>query len=446
MRTGAADQLVPGKIVRAAPSVDLIVRERLSRRLDATPRVTLMLAMPGYGKSVAAAHWTETLPTPVAWLSLDLLDGDARSFWSHLLLSLAAALPELDDEPQMLLNERGVGDPLFLAALVTRIQDLGRQVVVVLDGLDDRVEHSVLEGLAFLVERADTLRVVVTTRAAPALPLARWHARGWLDEVRQDELCLTDEEAASVGARLADADPEAAIALNRRVGGWPIAFHMALVAGAGVDVSLPALEALTDDSARDLAGSLVAEVLESMSAGEQDTVLALSIFESFDPDICAEIIGSGAAEALRGLLRRGVFLTIVDPAVGRMQFHALFRELLEAELAWRDPARRIELHRRAAMLWRARGDLLSAYHHLERDRRARHRQRAPARPGAGDGRPRRSRLPAPDGPARARSAGRDLAAVGARPRRGRDVRPGHDRGAAVGGPGSAAARRADDLG
>jgi LuxR family maltose regulon positive regulatory protein len=47
-----------------------------------------------------------------------------------------------------------------------------------------------------------------------------------------------------------------------------------------------------------------------------------------------------------------------------MRFHALFRELLEAELGWRDPRRRVELHRRAADVWRDRGDLNAAYRHL----------------------------------------------------------------------------------
>jgi ATP/maltotriose-dependent transcriptional regulator MalT len=47
-----------------------------------------------------------------------------------------------------------------------------------------------------------------------------------------------------------------------------------------------------------------------------------------------------------------------------MRFHAVFRELMEMELRWRDPARRVELHRRAALLWRARGDLTAAYGHL----------------------------------------------------------------------------------
>ena len=101
-----------------------------------------------------------------------------------------------------------------------------------------------------------------------------------------------------------------------------------------------------------------------MSEEEREVALDLSVLEWFDPDLCAGLVGEHAAPVVRQLLGRGMFLSVVDPRVGAMRFHDLFRELMEMELAWRDPARRLDLHRRAAILWRSRGDLMSAYHHL----------------------------------------------------------------------------------
>ena len=153
------------------------------------------------------------------------------------------------------------------------------------------------------------------------------------------------------------------VALNHRVVGWPIGLHMALL-------SRPAEAA--PDSSGDLGGGsdrllsnyLVAEVLAVLSDEERDVALALSVLEWFDPDMCAELVGPHAARVVRQLLGRGMFLSVVDPRAGSMRFHDLFRELMELELGWRDPAARLDLHRRAALLWRARGDLMSAYHHL----------------------------------------------------------------------------------
>jgi LuxR family maltose regulon positive regulatory protein len=64
------------------------------------------------------------------------------------------------------------------------------------------------------------------------------------------------------------------------------------------------------------------------------------------------------------LVERGVFVTVVDPPTRTMRFHELFRSVLEADLRRRDRSRWIDLHRRAASLWSARGDLTAAYQHL----------------------------------------------------------------------------------
>ncbi|MGD9796368.1 MAG: hypothetical protein AB7V43_23115, partial [Acidimicrobiia bacterium] len=90
----------------------------------------------------------------------------------------------------------------------------------------------------------------------------------------------------------------------------------------------------------------------------------MSVLNWFDSDLCVALVGDDAVPVVDRLIGRGMFLSVVEPRSGVMRFHELFRELLEKELGWRHPARRIELHRLAAVLWRERGDLMSAYHHL----------------------------------------------------------------------------------
>ena len=105
--------------------------------------------------------------------------------------------------------------------------------MLVLDGLPGQLDRATLEGLALLVDRVgDTLRLVATTRTDPPLPLARWRSLGWLADVREDELRLTDDEAIAIAAAADTSfrDEIEIVALNRRVEGWPIALHMALLA------------------------------------------------------------------------------------------------------------------------------------------------------------------------------------------------------------------------
>ena len=358
--------VVRSKIVPARIPDGLVVRERILARLSTEPRFTLVAAMPGYGKTVAIRQWIDTIALPVAWLSLDLLDEDPMSFWSDVLLALGSVVPGVDDEPSMLLAERGVTSPLFLGALIAELENRTDPILLVLDGLERSLDRAILDGLALLVDRVGhVLRLLVTTRADPALPLARWRSAGWFNELREADLRLTDDEAEQVAARLElpVGVPDDITALNRSVDGWPIGLHMALLSRQPATGEQPR-SGESVGSNRMLADYLVAEVLDTLSEQERDVALSLSVVKWFDPDLCRELVGPHAHDAVRQLLGRGVFLTVVDPQVGAMRFHALFRELMEIELSWRDPARRVELHRRAAMLWRARGDLTAAYGHL----------------------------------------------------------------------------------
>lgn len=343
-----------------------MVRERVLAALSVDRRFTLVSAMPGYGKTAAVRHWIDTVDLPVAWLSLDLLDLDPLSFWSHVLGALASAHPGIDDEPALLLWERGPDDALFLGALASRLADLDTPILLVLDGLPEQLDRSAVDGLALLVERAgDTLRTVVTARADPPLPLPRWHAAGQLGQVREETLRLTDDEALAIGRAAATAinDADELTSLNHHLDGWPIGFHMALLSRPRGRASTT-FSRLSPTSSRLLASYLATEVLEAMSTDEREVALALCVLEQFDADMAEQIAGPQAADAVRGLLQRGMFLSVVDPRTGLMRFHDLFRELMETELGFRDPVARVERHRRAALLWRARGDLTSAYHHL----------------------------------------------------------------------------------
>ena len=330
------------------------------------------------------------------------------SFWSHLVTAVGSAAAGVDDEPAMLLSERGAGDPLFLSALVAQLAAANGPVVLVLDGLAGQLDRTTLDGLALLVERAgetlrrrrhDPLRSPAAARPVAVARLAQRPPRGRAAPHRRR----------GVGCRRRGrhVDPRR----RRRRRPQPSRRRLADRPAHGAADPRRADDArsagdLVGGSDRLLANYLVVEVLEAMTEAERDVALSLSVLEWFDPDLCAELLGADAADAVRQLLGRGMFLSVVDPRVGSMRFHDLFRELMEMELGFRDPARRLDLHRRAALAWRARGDLMSAYRHLTvigEAARAHELLVGPALRTRRPGRPRRPppiRPPAADAPPR----------------------------------------------
>jgi LuxR family maltose regulon positive regulatory protein len=362
--------IVTSKFHPPAMPIGAIERRRLTERLAGPGRVTLVVAPPGYGKTVAVRQWLDRLlddeGTSAGWLAVDLLDEGAPSFWHHFLRLLRSIAGELDDEPELLLLERGPDDVVFLAALVEQLERVDRRLVVVLDDLARVTDRRVLEGLALLVDRVgEQLHLVVVGRSDPALPFGRWRSAGWLIEVRQEQLRFTDDEARLVAASFPGLaiTADSVIALQHRTEGWAVGLHLALLSiSETADPNAAARQVAGSD--RLLADYLVAELLDVLPPAELEVALALSVAEWFDPDVCRALVGNEAVAVARRLHHRRLFLTPIDEATEAMRFHSLFRELLESELRWRDPERRIELHRRAANHWRERGSVHRAHHHL----------------------------------------------------------------------------------
>ena len=394
--------MIRTKLVPPPLAPTLVPRQRVLDLLSVEHRVTLVSAMPGFGKTALVRQWIETVDVPVAWLSLDLLDHEPATFWSHVLEALGCVVPGVETEPAMLLRERGADDRLFLSALIAGLAEVAGPVVLVLDGLPDRLDRATLEGLGLLVDRVgDTLRLVATTRTDPPLPLARWRSLGWLADVREDELRLTDDEAIAIAAATDTSFREASeiVALNHRVEGWPIALHMALLARPSASPEPRRTTDLLAGTDRLLADYLAAEVLDAMTDEERDVTLALSVLEWFDPDLCADLIGAEGAGVVRQLLGRGMFLSVVDPRTGAMRFHDLFRELMEIELGSRDPEQRLRLHRRAADVVAGPGRPDVGVPPPLGDRRDGEGPRPPRRSGVRARRPRRPRRAAAGSPA-----------------------------------------------
>ena len=121
MGAGSYRHIVHTKLMPPTLTPDLVVRERVLALMSSRRRLTLLSAMPGYGKTALVRQWIDTLDLPVAWVSLDLLDRDPTTFWAHVIHALASACPQIDDEPDQLLRERGPDDPLFLSALIAQL-------------------------------------------------------------------------------------------------------------------------------------------------------------------------------------------------------------------------------------------------------------------------------------------------------------------------------------
>jgi len=352
----------------------LVPRPRLIERLDEGLRqgrkLTLLSAPAGFGKTTLLSEWVADCGSPVAWLALDEGDNDPVRFWAYFVAALQTVEAAVEEE--MLGPFQSSQPPMeaILTAIINRVATLPGPLALILDDYHLIAAQAIHDGLAFLLEHLPpNLRLVISTRADPPLPLARLRARGQMVEIRTDDLRFTPREATAflqqaMGLNLS---AEAVAALEARTEGWI----------AGLQMAALSLQSQDDASslARAFSGThhfvldyLVDEVLNHQPQAVRTFLLRTSILEQMSDPLCdavcaveADVNGQTTLETLQ---RANLFVTPLDAERRWYRYHHLFAQLLRHRLNQQVGSRQVaSLHRRAADWYEDNGMFADAIHH-----------------------------------------------------------------------------------
>ena len=367
-----ASLLLDTKLYVPRPRRGLVARPRLSERLlrGAESKLTLISAPPGFGKTTLLAAWLAAAPADgrsVAWLSLDRADSQPATFWTYLITALQTVAPGVGASALSLLQESQ--PPPIETVLALVLNDLGavaNEVVLVLDDYHEVDTHELQGGMAFLVEHLPAqIHLVITTRADPALPLARLRARGELVEIRAADLRFTPDEAAGylnevMGLDLAARD---IAALEGRTEGWIAALQLAALSMQGRDDVAGFIAGFAGDD-RYIVDYLVEEVLRRQPGRVRSFLLQTSILGRMSGPLCDAVTGQDGGRAmLEALDRANLFLVPLDDRRRWYRYHHLFADVLRAHLVDEQPDRVPDLHRRASAWYEQNGERSEAIRH-----------------------------------------------------------------------------------
>jgi LuxR family transcriptional regulator, maltose regulon positive regulatory protein len=346
--------LLATKLYVPRPPSGFVPRPRLVDQLDGglARGLTVVCAPAGFGKTALLASWAHRSTRPVAWLSLDRADSDRARFWRHAVAALERARPGIAERVAPLL---GPPPPPSFEGLVTAlINELAAEpgeTLLVLDDyhlIDSQPVHA---SLTFLLEHLPPeLRLVLTSRADPPLPLARLRARGQLAELRAADLRFTQEEAAALLRQAVGPDlPDAAVAaLAARTEGWAAGLQLAALSLRG-QTDVVGFVASFSGSHRYVLDYLADEVLEGQPERVRGFLLETSVLERLSGALCDAVTGRTDSQAmLEQVERANLFLVPLDEVRGWWRYHQLFADLLRARLQQQRPERVQELHRNAA--------------------------------------------------------------------------------------------------
>ena len=173
--------------------------------------------------------------------------------------------------------------------------------------------------------------------------IARLRGRGQVNELRQDDLRFTADEAAEfltqvTGLQLAAGD---IAALADRTEGWIAGLQMAAVSIQGREVSdIASFVQAFAGSNRFILDYLLEEVLQRQPEDVQTFLLQTSILDRLCGLLCDEVIGGAWAEQpgaqsqpiLEYLERANLFVVPLDDHREWYRFHRLFSDLLRSRL------------------------------------------------------------------------------------------------------------------
>ena len=363
----AAD-LIETKLARPRLRDGIIERPRVLGRLEraATSPIVLVSAPAGYGKTVAVESWLRRSDSAVAWVAVDAGDNDPVRLWRYVITAVMRACDGVGAFAlERLTSPSGSVQPA-IDDLARRLEADGRRVSIVLEDLHEIDDERGLESLGHATHALPhNAQLVLITRADPKLRLARMRSQGVLSELRARELAFTLDEAEQllVGVEgLALSEPQVAL-LVARTEGWAAALYLASLClrdAPDVDEVLRRFDGVH----RHLSEYLTAEVLEGLEPDTRAFLLRTSVLPRFSAALCDHVLAAtGSAELIAQVQRSNLFLASLDDQAGWFRYHALFRELLLAELEAADPGAATVLHRRAAGWLRERGLTEEAVEH-----------------------------------------------------------------------------------
>jgi LuxR family maltose regulon positive regulatory protein len=340
-----------------APPYGFVERPRLRALLDEGLRepVTLVSGPAGSGKSTLLAS---AIGPRAAWVSLEPGDDEPGRFWAAVLTALrtVAAVPPdspLDALAPPVRESRSV----FVPLLVNALAGLPRPVVLVLDDLHVVRSLDCLEQLGFLVlHTPPTLRLVLSARSDPALPLHVLRVRGRLVDIRAADLAFDEEEAAELLEAHGLALPERLVrALTARTEGWGAGLRLAALSLQGRQDPERFVSQFAGDD-RAVGDYLLAEVLDRQSPELRSFLLRTSIVDRVCGDLANALDGGCAgADTLMALERTNGFVIGIDQHREWFRYHRLFARLLRTRAARELADELPELHARAARWYAERG-------------------------------------------------------------------------------------------
>src|SRR5271166_1984978 len=346
---------------------------RILDRLGPGPRPKLVLihAPAGYGKSTLAAQWAETLTgqgVKTAWLAIDSDDNNTVWFLAHLIEAIRRTMPDLAETLQQEFEGHLENAQQYvLSALINCLHSDKQTLALVMEDWHRVDNAETTDALAYLLENGcHHLHLIVTSRTRAGLPLSTMAVQGELTEIDSSLLKfdVAESQALLVDQCGLDLTTANVAELEDSTDGWAAALQLASLSLR--DHSDPAALIQNLSGRHKAIGEyLASNVLDSLEPDLLDFLLSTCMTKQICSGLATALTGNRRTQSvLEEIEERDLFLRRTDTEGSWFQYHHLFADYLLHRLE-RDTQDRIpELHRKAAQWFTEHQMLSQAVDHL----------------------------------------------------------------------------------
>lgn len=349
--------LLQTKFIAPAFNPKSIQRVRLLDRLQQRSERKLMLiaAPAGFGKTTLVLQWLQQDDKNFCWLSLDETDNQPLRFWRYIVGAFSSHIGGFGKEASSLLN---TNEPMEAActALVNELSQWtlqGNKLSLIIDDFHVINDPEILRTFAYFIDfLPHNIDIIITSRIEPALPIARWSVKNWVDKIYASDLMFSYDEAKAFFNEYMNLalDEQQITQIFQRTEGWVAAMQLTALAASSANQqqasAIPAPQLLADD--RHFSDYVISEILAQQSPELRDFMLESACLLRLNAELCDSIRHTSNSQALlEQLLERNLFIIPLDNENRWFRYHEMFRDALLSQLRNKHPDTLAQLQQRA---------------------------------------------------------------------------------------------------
>lgn len=359
--------IIPTKINLPHTRADVILRPRVFRLLDeawgnATPLI-LISAPSGSGKSTLVLSWLKVGRIPAAWYAIEDGDDLLSRFVHYTLTALQTVNENLGRSAEKIFDSEEEFEfqiEAVVSGLIKELHAVNDPIVLVLEDYHHITSQEVHTFVGKLIEYASPhLRVMITSRTIPPLPLMKWQVRRQVMDLRAEDLHFDLEEADSFMKQVMKVDlPQAELEhLQKQTEGWVAGLQLAALS-LRKDKKFSSFN--IQGNQRNIADYLMTEVLDRLPFDLKTFLVKTSILKRLSAPLCNMVLGrDDSQKMLEKIETENLFIVSLDTIREWFRYHHLFTDFLLNKLNNNFSVSEIQALHGAASHWFAKNGFLT---------------------------------------------------------------------------------------